>query len=136
MKKLFILLLILAFLPMLCLTSCCKSSSAKTVTQEVVNHVITDKAELKKVLIEQRPVSSGSKEQVVVFSITLKNVTNEPLVYTATAIIDNNAAGTGTIPDDEAGLKKVMPGQELTDRVAVMYDKIPTNFVLYIDVEK
>ena len=132
-KYLFVLFLIIVLLPILILTSCSKSTSSAVVIAE--NHVITDKAELIKVNIELRPVTSGSKEKVVIFFITLKNVTDKPLVYKAVAIIDGKHAGEGAIPDDEAGIKKAMPGQEITDRVAVMYNKIPTNFVLYIDVE-
>ena len=130
-KYLLVLLVIIAFFPML-MTSCGGGSSSEVVSPQ--GHVITDKAELRRVSMELRPVSSGSSERIVVFSITLRNVTDTPLVYTVTAIIDDIAAGIGTIPDDEEGLLRVMPGQEYNDRVAVMYNMIPSNFVLYIDV--
>ncbi len=99
-------------------------------------HSITDKAELKKVAMELKAIDAKSKEKIVLFSLTLKNTTQTPLVYKATAIIDNKSAGEGIIPSDEQGLKKVMPGEEFTGQVSVMYDKMPTNFILIVDVER
>jgi hypothetical protein len=99
-------------------------------------HVITDKAELKGISITTRNIDGKSNEKVVLFTLTLKNTSNEPRVYKALAIIDNKSAGEGIIPSDEQGLKRVKPGEEVTGQVAVMYNTFPTNFVLMVDVEK
>ncbi|MCL2793481.1 MAG: hypothetical protein FWD87_10385 [Spirochaetaceae bacterium] len=138
-KNIFALIMIIAFSSMLILTSCGRSGNV-VIQEEIQVHVITDTAELRRVSMELRPVASGSKETVVVFTITLKNVSNTPLVFNAIAIVGDEAAGQGFIPnpnptaDDPVGLIYIMPGQEGTDRVAVMYDRIPTNFVLFVDV--
>ena len=55
MKQIFIILLIISFLPMM-MASCSKPSSTNTITQKE-SHTITDKAELKKVAMELRAVS-------------------------------------------------------------------------------
>lgn len=98
-------------------------------------HSITDKAELSKVAFEVKPIVKGSTENMVMIYVDLKNTTNEPMMYKMTAILDDKYAGEGIVPVDEQRQKRVKPGEVVTGKIAVTYDKIPTNFILLVDEE-
>ena len=101
----------------------------------VDEHVITDKAELLKVAFEVKPIVKGSNENMVLIYVDLKNTTSQPMMYRMTAILDDKYAGEGIVPVDEQRQKRVKPGEVVTGKIAVTYDKLPTNFVLFIDEE-
>lgn len=98
-------------------------------------HMITDKAELQKVSFELKPVVKGSTENMVLFSVQLKNISGKPMMYKMTAILDEKYAGEGIVPVDEQRQQRVQPDEVVTGKIAVTYDKIPTNFILFIDEE-
>lgn len=99
------------------------------------DHVVTDKAQLLKVAFEVKPIVKGSPENMVMIYVDLKNVTDKPMMYKMTAILDDKYGGEGIVPVDEQRQKRVAPGETVTGKIAVTYDKLPTNFVLFIDEE-
>ena len=99
------------------------------------DHVVTDKAKLLKVAFEVKPIVKGSPENMVMIYVDLKNVTDKPMMYKMTAILDDKYGGEGIVPVDEQRQKRVAPGEVVTGKIAVTYDKLPTNFVLFIDEE-
>ena len=99
---------------------------------EANTYKITDKAELKKISIFQEKVRSKSSEKLVVFEITLKNVSSEAQRYSLICIVDGESAGEGFLPYAEE--KVVVPGEEVTDSVAVLTPDFPSSFELIIDL--
>ena len=103
--------------------------------QLVLLEKYTDKAQLLKVAFEVKPIVKGSPENMVMIYVDLKNVTDKPMMYKMTAILDDKYGGEGIVPVDEQRQKRVAPGEVVTGKIAVTYDKLPTNFVLFIDEE-
>jgi hypothetical protein len=93
-------------------------------------HEISDKCELKSVSMYTRNVRKDSDEKLVVFDLVLKNVSQEDKSYDVTIIVEDDFIGQGSIP--MSWDKKIKPDDEDKAEIAIMYNKIPSNFKIII----
>ena len=100
-----------------------------TASAQEAGHEVTAKAEVTKVAMYLQKLLSATSERMVVFEVTLKNVSDSPLRYSVKVLIPRVGGGEDFAPA-EAG--QIAAGMEGTARVGVVCDRLPTQYRLVV----
>ena len=101
----------------------CSLVFSTTVMAEALSFDITDMAELKKVGMYLKKIRKKSKQDAVVFVVTIKNSNSVPHLYSVTVVIPGAGGSEGFIP--AKGNKKLAPQAEGTTSIGIIYSEFP-----------
>lgn len=105
-----------------CLAAATLLAGTSLANAQSTAHDIDPSAALENVAVSQKNVRKASSEQLVVFEVSLKNLADEPKLYSVIVYIPGVGAGEGFAPDKEGS---IAPGEVGSASVAILSNTMP-----------